>query len=145
MVEQAGQIAGELAPIHVATRSRRPRHLRRQDRVLRSKHQDLREKLNFTAIYSYLNECRLLLYCDHSKLLDGTLTEQARIDTIIDNLTKCNKDKYLMDFIVCLKRSAEGTGEGHSELVQSLEAAYEAEPEDEEDSDCKQRNFLFHP
>ena len=136
MVEQAGQATRALATIHVAKRSRRPRHLRRQDRVLRSKHQELREKLNFTAIYSYLNECRLLPYCDHSKLLDGMLTEQARIDAIIENLTKCNKDNYLMEFIGCLKRSADGTGDGHSELVQSLEAAYEAEPDNEEDSDC---------
>jgi hypothetical protein len=137
MVEQTGRVTRALATIQVATRPRRSRHLRRQDRVLRSKHQDLRDKLNFRAIYSHLNEFRLLPYCDHSILLDGTLTEQARIDTIIDNLTKCNKDNYLLDFIVCLKRSAEGTGDGHLELVQSLEAAYETEPEDEEDSDCK--------
>lgn len=138
MVEQAGQATSyrALETNHVAKRSRRPRHLCRQDRVLRSKHQELREKLNFTAIYSYLNECRLLPYCDHSKLVDGMLTEQARIDAIIENLTRCNKDNYLMEFISCLKRSADGTGDGHSELVQSLQAAYEAEAEDE-DSDCK--------
>ena len=138
MVEQADQATSYrvLETTHVAKRSRRPRHLRRQDRVLRSKHQELREKLNFTAVYSYLNECRLLPYCDHTKLVDGMLTEQARIDAIIENLTRCNKDNYLTEFIGCLKRSADGTGDGHSELVQSLQAAYEAEAEDE-DSDCK--------
>ena len=139
MAEQAGKATRALDTVHVPKRLQRSRHLCRQDRVLRSKHQELREKLNFTAIYSYLNECRLLPYCDHSKLLDGTLTEQARIDAIIENLTRCNKDNYLTEFIGCLKRSADGTGDGHSELVQSLEAAYEVEAEDEEDSDCKYR------
>ena len=135
MVEQIVQVTDRPC-VQVAARLR-PRHLSRQDRVLRSKHQELREKLNFRAIYPYLNQHRLLTYCDHSKLIDGTLTEQATIDAIVDNLTKCNKDNYLLDFIDCLKRSEHGTGEGHSELAQSLKAAYEAEAEGEEDSDCK--------
>lgn len=120
--------------MQVATRLR-PRHLHRQDRALRSKHQELREKLNFRAIYPLLNEHRLLPYCDHSVLIiDGMLTEQARIDVIVDNLTKCNKENYLLEFIDCLKRSADGTRDGHPELAESLEAAYKAEAED---TDCK--------
>lgn len=134
MVEQTDQVTWARATTQVA----RPRHLRRQDIILRSKHQQLREKLNFRAIYPYLNERGLLPYCDQSTLVDETLTEQEKIDTIFASLMKCNKDNYLMEFIDCLKRSEYGTGEGHLELAQSLEAAYEAEADNDDDSDCIQ-------
>ena len=120
-----------LVTTHVATRSR---YLRRQDNILRSKHLELREKLNVRAIYPYLNQRGLLLDCDQSKLNNGMLTEQERVDNILDNLTKCNKDNYLLDVIDCLKMSEYGTGEGHLELAQSLEVAYYSETETDNDS-----------
>lgn len=127
-----GQYQTGLVTTHVAKRSS---HLRRQDNILRSKHLELREKLNFRAIYPYLNQCGLLPDYDQSNLIDGTLTEQERVDAILDKLTKCNKDNYLLDVIDCLKRSEHGTGEGHLELAQSLEDAYYNETEVDDDSE----------
>ena len=116
----------------------RPRQL--QDDVLLSKHPQLREKLNFRAIYPYLNQHGLLpAFCDHLKLVDGRATEHERIDAILAFLTKCDKDEYLQDFIDCLKRSKDGTGEGHLELAESLEAAYNAAVNDRHDSDYHTR------
>lgn len=120
MVELNDQINGTVT--RVPTRSH---HLCVQDDILRNNHLKLRQKLNFRAIYPYLNECRLLPpFFDQLKFVDGVTTEQERIDAVVVHLTTCKKQDYLQDFISCLKRSKDGTGDGHLELAQSLEAAY---------------------
>ena len=126
-----------------AQSSSRSRQLHRQDYVLLSQHPELREKLNFRAIYPYLNQRRLLPDSfDQLKLVDGRATEQEQIDDIVVHLTKCDKDDYLKDFIDCLKMSESGTGGGHLELAQSLETVYNATV-NMNDSDYDTRKYIL--
>ena len=142
--EAMGEADSQVMAMQVVTS--RSRHLRIQDKALWSKHQELREKLNFRAIYPYLNECGLLsAFCSQSKLVDGRVTEQERIDAILsEHLTKCDKDDYLKDFVDCLKKSNDGTGDGHLELAQSLEAAHHAAVNNRYDSEYNAREAAYH-
>ena len=108
--------------------SPRDRHRRIQTAVLRSKHQELREKLNFISIYPHLNAHGLLPpTLDQVELVGQRVWGQ--VDRVIAYMPNCSKLNFLDEFIVCLKKSTEGTGDAHMELVQSLEAAYKCEME----------------
>ena len=96
-------------------------HKRIQTEVLLSKHQELREKLNFHSIYPYLNS-HGLLDSDDLSLLAASSWDQ--VDRVIEYVPKCGKLNFLDEFIVCLEKSKDGTGSAHEELIDSLQSAY---------------------
>ena len=96
-----------------------------QDNVLQSKHPQLREKLDFQAIFPHLNQRGLLPpSLDQRKLVDERITVRERIDMLITHMPKCGKEEYLSEFIDCLRESEYGTGTAHSELAETLDTAY---------------------
>ena len=118
---------GQSAPEnnHCRSTGKRSGQLRVQDHVLESKHPQLREKLNFGAIFPHLNQHGLLPpSLDRRKLIDEKITAQERIDAIIAHVPKCGKEDYLPRFIDCLRESEAGTGTAHRELAETLHSAY---------------------
>ena len=107
------------------------RHTLIQTVVLRSKHQELREKLNFHSIYPHLNSHGLLPpSLDQMKLVDRSLITLSRqIDMVIAYMPNCGKPNFLDEFIICLKKTIHDAGDAHMELAQSLEVAYKSEME----------------
>lgn len=113
---------------HCTSTGKRSHQLRVQDHVLESKHLQLREKLDFRAIFPHLNQHGLLPpSLDRRKLIDEKITVPERIDAIIAHLPKCGKEDYLSQFIDCLRESEAGTGTAHRELAESLYSAYMTE------------------
>lgn len=105
--------------------SSRSRQLCLQDDVLKSKHPQLREKLNFRSIFPHLNSHGLLPHSlDLTRLVDDKTTQQERIDAIITHVPECGKDDYLDKFIECLRDSEADAGDAHSELAETLQTAY---------------------
>ena len=91
-----------------------------RDNILRSLHPKIDHQLNITAIIPYLNEQGLLNRAENEQLLSDHLTTERRLNKLIEWIPSKGSDA-LTRFIVCLQKSAEGTGSGHGELAKALE------------------------
>ena len=87
---------------------------------MRSLHPKIYHQLNITAITPYLNEQGLITRAENEQLLSDHLAIDKRINKLIKWIPSKGSDA-LNRFIVCLQKSAEGTGTGHDELAKALE------------------------
>ena len=92
------------------------------DAVFHQLHDDLRKWLNVHEIYPLLYSCNLLTTLEESYLTDQRLTQEAKVDTIISWLPKCDQADYLTPFVACLRESSKTAGIAHhTELADDIE------------------------
>ena len=97
------------------------------DAVFDQLHGNLRKWLNVHEIYPFLYSHKLLTTLEESYLTDQRLSQEAKVDTIISWLPKCDQADYLTPFVACLRESSETAGEAHTELANDLERLYQNE------------------
>ena len=88
--------------------------------VLRSLHSQICHQLNLRAILPHLDEQGLLTPTENEQLRNELFTTEERKNKLIEWIPSKGSDA-LTRFIVCLRKSAEGTGTGHHELAKALE------------------------
>ena len=87
---------------------------------MRSLHSQICHQLNLGAILPHLDEQGLLTRTEKEQLRNELFTTGERKNKLIEWLPSKGSDA-LTRFIVCLRKSAEGTGTGHHELAKVLE------------------------
>ena len=87
---------------------------------MRSLHSQICQQLNLRAILSHLNEQGLLTSTENEELVNERFTTEERKNKLIEWIPSKGSDA-LTRFIVCLRKSAAGTGTGHHELAKALE------------------------
>ena len=88
--------------------------------VLRSLHSQICQQLNLRAMVLHLDEQGLLTRTENEQLRNELFTTEERKKKLMEWIPSKGSDA-LTRFIVCLRKSAEGTGTGHHELAKALE------------------------
>lgn len=90
---------------------------KQQEDILNSLHPELR-RLHLKQLFPYLNQERLLSPPEDEELMNERFTTPDRVDMLLKWIPKKGPDA-LARFLVCLRKSADGTG--HDELATMLE------------------------